>query len=242
MKYIFLFLIINITCLAQTVEVKYFENSKAPSQEQFNLMPKNVQIAYKANVFSYKLNTDGKSSLYKNEKIIIDSAGQISTSTEVNEAGDTIKKTIISEVFNAKFKEKSLYKDFLKNKSYNTQYYDETINIVDSISQWKWQLIDETETVIGYACKKAVTKHYGNEIIAWFTDEIPISDGPFVYCGLPGLILKVETKSNEIIAYNVLFKNDPLTISPPFLSGKIFNYKTLKEYIENKNKERSRFR
>ncbi len=241
MKYIFLFLFINITCLAQTVEVKYYENSKAPSQEQFSSMPENIQIAYKPNIFSYKLLTDGKSSLYKNEKFKIIIKEEASTTTKINEVGDTIKNTVISEGFDLRFKEKLFFKDFKKNRSYNQQYYDETINIVDSIAVWKWQIMDEVETILGYSCKKAITKYYDRDVVAWFTEEIPISDGPFIYSGLPGLILKIETKSNEIIAYNIFIKNEPLKISPPFLSGKTFNYKTLKEYIENKNKERSRF-
>lgn len=241
MKYIFLFLFINFTCLAQTVEVKYYENSIVPSQEQFNLMPKNVQIAYKANVFSYKLTMDGKSSLYQNEKFNITIKEETSKTSKVNESGDTISNIVISEGIDLRTKEKLYYKDFKKNKSYNKQFFDETINIVDSIAIWKWEIMDETETILGYTCKKATTKYYGRDVIAWFTDEIPVSDGPFHYSGLPGLILKIQTRSNEIIAHNVLFKKEPLTINPPFLSGKIFNYKTLKEYIENKNKERSRF-
>ncbi|RAR48124.1 GLPGLI family protein [Flavobacterium lacus] len=242
MKKYFIFLVfLSFTTIGQTIEVNYYENLKVQDQEQFKLMPKNVQIAYEANIFSFKLTTDGKSSLYQNAKFNLKIKDETYESTTINEVGDTIKSVTKSSGIDLKSKEKIYYKDFKNNKSYNEQFYDEKISIVDSLAIFKWEILDESEMILGYNCKKAVTKIHGRDTYAWFTDEIPISDGPFMYSGLPGLILKTSSKNNEIVAHAISIKNEPFDSSPPVFTGKIYNYKTLKEYIEKKNKERNRF-
>ena len=55
-----------------------------------------------------------------------------------------------------------------------------------------WNLIPDTLTVIGYVCQKAITNYKGRIWTAWYTPEIPIQEGPWKLCGLPGLILKAE--------------------------------------------------
>ncbi len=60
-----------------------------------------------------------------------------------------------------------------------------------------WQILNDTLTIHGFFCQKA-TLIYGNRIwAAWFTHEIPISDGPYRFAGLPGLIIRVEDHSNS---------------------------------------------
>lgn len=53
-----------------------------------------------------------------------------------------------------------------------------------------WVIENETKGIQGYICKKATTK-YGHKIVsAWFTEEIPILEGPYTFKGLPGLVLE----------------------------------------------------
>lgn len=54
-----------------------------------------------------------------------------------------------------------------------------------------WEMTNETDTILGLPCTKAVTDYGGRHYEAWFTSEVPINDGPYVFRGLPGLILKV---------------------------------------------------
>ena len=35
-----------------------------------------------------------------------------------------------------------------------------------------------------------------NQWTVWFSSDIPFSDGPWVFCGLPGLILEAQDKDN----------------------------------------------
>lgn len=59
-------------------------------------------------------------------------------------------------------------------------------------SEIVWNLCDSTKTVMGYACSMAETDYHGRHWTVWFTPEIPIQDGPWKLCGLPGLILEAS--------------------------------------------------
>ena len=43
-----------------------------------------------------------------------------------------------------------------------------------------------------YSCQKATLNFRGRDYVACFTTDVPISDGPWKFTGLPGLILKIE--------------------------------------------------
>jgi GLPGLI family protein len=50
---------------------------------------------------------------------------------------------------------------------------------------------EEVKTILGYKCNKATTKFGQRIYTAWYTKEIPISEGPYRFKGLTGLILEV---------------------------------------------------
>lgn len=56
----------------------------------------------------------------------------------------------------------------------------------------KWTLLPDTMTILSYSCQKAICNFYGRTYEAWYTTEIPRSEGPWKLQGLPGLILKAE--------------------------------------------------
>jgi GLPGLI family protein len=60
-----------------------------------------------------------------------------------------------------------------------------------------WQLYPDTLKIKNYICNKATVKLEGRNYVAWYTPEIPISDGPYKFWGLPGLILKVTDTENH---------------------------------------------
>lgn len=55
-----------------------------------------------------------------------------------------------------------------------------------------WQMSSEQDTILGLNCYRATTSYGGRRYTAWFSPEIPISDGPYVFCGLPGLIVQIS--------------------------------------------------
>jgi len=55
-----------------------------------------------------------------------------------------------------------------------------------------WTITPATATVAGYACQRATASYGGRTWEAWFTRTVPVSDGPYKFSGLPGLIVKVS--------------------------------------------------
>ncbi|MDJ0365450.1 GLPGLI family protein [Hymenobacter sp. H14-R3] len=60
-----------------------------------------------------------------------------------------------------------------------------------------WQLFATTAKVGDYKCQKATTYFAGRQYEAWFTREIPVSEGPYKFSGLPGLIIKISDVTNS---------------------------------------------
>ena len=72
--------------------------------------------------------------------------------------------------------------------------------VQDSLRTIKWKLIDESKTVLGFNCKKATGKtERGSDVEAWYTEEIPVSTGPDIFNGLPGMILLVDINKGEFV-------------------------------------------
>lgn len=63
--------------------------------------------------------------------------------------------------------------------------------------QPEWQLWPDTLTILSYPCRKATCRFKGREYEAWYTPEIPRSEGPWKLQGLPGLILKANDIRNQ---------------------------------------------
>jgi len=75
----------------------------------------------------------------------------------------------------------------------NSYVYSEALDLFD------WTLTGETKTIKGYTAQKATCDFGGRSWIAWFTPEIPYSDGPYKFNGLPGLILNIRDTKDEYI-------------------------------------------
>jgi len=65
-------------------------------------------------------------------------------------------------------------------------------NFMKEQLQLDWTITNEKKTIKAIHCQKAITQYGGRTYIAWFAPSIPISDGPYVFNGLPGLILQIS--------------------------------------------------
>lgn len=57
---------------------------------------------------------------------------------------------------------------------------------------FRWKIQEDTATVDGLFCQRALLNWAGRDWEAWFSPETPIFDGPYKFSGLPGLIVRIE--------------------------------------------------
>lgn len=82
----------------------------------------------------------------------------------------------------------------------------------DSLPDMEWTVSDDTMTVCGYLCRKAVTCFRGRCWTAWYCD-LPVSDGPWKFCGLPGLILHIEDRSRHHVFSAIAIRSSKRAIT-----------------------------
>jgi GLPGLI family protein len=81
----------------------------------------------------------------------------------------------------------------------------------EDIPVQEWLIQDDTLTIANYLNQKATCNYRGRNYTAWFAPDIPISNGPWKFGGLPGLIMKVYDDDREFVfecvgIYNKKFK------------------------------------
>lgn len=62
----------------------------------------------------------------------------------------------------------------------------------EPLPNFQWTIHPEKREICGYQCQRATGSFRGRNYEAWFAVGIPLSDGPWKFGGLPGLILSVE--------------------------------------------------
>ncbi len=86
-----------------------------------------------------------------------------------------------------------IYKNYPKGKlTLLDRIVMDNYMVEEPMSRIDWTIHPDTGTICGYLCQKATAHLHGRDYEAWFTPEIPRSDGPWRLRGLPGLILKAE--------------------------------------------------
>ncbi|WP_244140812.1 GLPGLI family protein [Kaistella flava (ex Peng et al. 2021)] len=99
-----------------------------------------------------------------------------------------------------------------------------------------WKLESEFVEILGYKVQKATTTFGGRKWIAYFTRDIPFTDGPYKFRGLPGLIVKVTDENDQHLFELVGVKNSTENfIYPSSVSLKdlpAINYKMFKRKFE----------
>ncbi|WP_074408532.1 GLPGLI family protein [Aquimarina megaterium] len=132
--------------------------------------------------------------------------------------------------------------------------------VKDNLEKLNWKLEDETKKIGNYTCYKATAKRMGQRmqsmtisadseeemtepeeeeitITAWYTPEIPISNGPGSYWGLPGLILEINDGDQSILSTKlVLNSKKKIDIKEP-TKGKVVTEEKFEKIMEKKMKE-----
>lgn len=111
--------------------------------------------------------------------------------------------------------------------------------ISGDVEKYKWKLTGEQEEISGYACQKATFQDDEQNLVAWFTPQIPVATGPGSISGLPGMILKLDRNDGEmvVVATSIELKEiEKKAIKAP-KKGKKVTKEQFKKIQEEKIKE-----
>ena len=111
---------------------------------------------------------------------------------------EAIRKRDFSSIPGAKTTRDYIYKNYPEGKlSTYAWIVTDPYVIEEDLPSFQWVITDSTKIVCGYTCQLAITDFRGRTYKAWFTPEIPISNGPWKLSGLPGLILEAYDTQNH---------------------------------------------
>ncbi|MDB4025385.1 GLPGLI family protein [Flavobacteriaceae bacterium] len=151
-----------------------------------------------------------------------------------------------------------LYKNISENRMANkTELMGKVFLIKDNLEAYDWKLTGEAKNIGNYTCYKAAYEKEEEDIqidmidgevkeekvtkkrtlVAWYTPDVPVSNGPNNYGGLPGLILEVNDGDLTIVCSElVLNPKEAKEIKEP-VKGKIVTRKKFAEISLEKTKE-----
>jgi len=75
-----------------------------------------------------------------------------------------------------------------------------------------WKLKPETKTIGTYLCRKAVLSYKGRTWEAWYTQDVPLQTGPYLFRNLPGLIVDMEDTTGSYRFSLISLKKRPNTL------------------------------
>ncbi|WET67008.1 GLPGLI family protein [Sphingobacterium sp.] len=118
--------------------------------------------------------------------------------------------------------------------------FDQTYLVKDSLRAIKWKFTDEVRDIAGYPCRRAnglvIDSVY---VVAFYTDKIPISGGPELFGGLPGMILQVVLP-HENVSWTATKVEDlelPENSIVPPTSGTIIDFNGLTNKLKSIHKD-----
>lgn len=150
------------------------------------------------------------------------------------------------------------YKDTQEKRYTNqTEIMGKVFLIKDELPKYEWEMSTDTKNIGQYTCYKATySKEVENKNIsfingetkeeivketvvttAWYTLEVPVSNGPKNYQGLPGLILEINDGKNLIVCTEIIINpSEVIKIEEP-KKGKVVSQKKYDEIQNKKSKE-----
>lgn len=83
------------------------------------------------------------------------------------------------------------------NKNINYTFIDDQLYSYPTEDLIQWKLSDKTKKYLHFDLQQATANFGGRKWTAWFTKEIPLSEGPYKFTGLPGLIVLLEDDRDQ---------------------------------------------
>ncbi|MFM7358456.1 MAG: GLPGLI family protein [Sediminibacterium sp.] len=105
--------------------------------------------------------------------------------------------------------------------------FEQTYLLQDSLRNLQWRITEEKREIAGFDCRKAVTRICDSVyVVAFYTDQIPVSSGPESFGNLPGMILGLAVPRLSItwFATRVELTTPTAQKLQPTLKGKKTNW------------------
>lgn len=128
---------------------------------------------------------------------------------------------------------KVFYQDLRKNLSNVQLDIDEKYIISDTLSNITWRFTDEYRDIAGFECRRVNGSTPDSlYLVAFYTDQIPVSAGPALSNGLPGMILGLAIPEMHIQywATKVDYTND---LAPTDWKDRKANQITFDDFVKN---------
>ena len=104
----------------------------------------------------------------------------------------------------------------------------------EPMPDFHWELTDSVVTILGYECRGAQCDFRGRHWTAFYCEDIPVMEGPWKLCGLPGLIMLAEADGGEYTFECVGINSHA---NRPLTTYKVpFNKTTRHQYYDTKNR------
>jgi len=153
------------------------------------------------------------------------------------------------------------YKNVKTNNLIQSQeFYGKQFLVEDELLEIAWNMGSETKKIGNYTCFKAtatipvadlewynfswssMSQNEGDsvkttEVTAWYSPQIPVSQGPLEYWGLPGLILEVNVGNTTMLCSKIVMNPQEKSIIEAPQKGKINNIKDYQTTIAGKMME-----
>ena len=150
------------------------------------------------------------------------------------------------------------YKNTKENRFTNqTEIMGKRFLVKDSLPNYEWQMTSETKNIGNYTCYKATfTRDVENVTMsmvngeskevketvsvtttAWYTPQVPVSNGPDDYQGLPGLILEINDGTTTMVCTEILLNpSEKIKVTEPE-KGKIVSQEEYEKISREKSRE-----
>ncbi len=125
---------------------------------------------------------------------------------------------------------------FIEQREYKSRLF----LIKENLKKYDWEITNEKVKIGDYICTKAILKKDDYIVIAWFTQDIAVNEGPSDYYGLPGLIMKLIDKDMTYEVAKITPLKKALDIQEPTKGKKVTReeFDKIKE-IKEKNDDKS---
>jgi GLPGLI family protein len=206
-------------------------SNKKPSEKNDPALRFYYDLKYKANLSSDSISNvltildvnDGKQSVYRDYTMIQQDSILKEQMENMRKTGVFVQMEKLVKLPKFGYRISKRYPLATAN---NVQYIDGIERKLFSYNEkleFNWEILPDTSTISNYQVQKAIASFGGRKWIAWFTTEIPIQDGPYKFCGLPGLIVKIhdidEDYSWVLIGNKNLENYNPITYADQLYFG-----------------------